>query len=456
MSHIFTSYLRAGSMTLIAKIFAAIASLAEIYFLNLLLGKAEYGAFIYALTIVLIIGIVVGNPMRSLILYRLSTYKDNVLNTDFFKGMVGVAILVGVIVTLVIMMIGWQAWIIALAAIAAFEIIRVTLCSGLQAAHNIPAMTFFNTLLPYAMRMAALIILTIGGLNTIPNIATAYMIAFVIPIIAVAARYKIYPKFICAPFVSADLWYGLKIMLTQLVHQNARFIDVILIGSIGLMTATADYVVALKFATLLLIGKQLTQGLITPRMASGHVEPEFATARFFEIIICIGGIIGFTCIGGYILPLFGDYAIVQSLFFLCAASMMPRVMTGCAAEFLSMKGHAGWVFIASLMTLIFTFAVAWVLIPIYGAIGSGITAIIGASIANIILWIGAIKTEKFNTINRGDFTAGLLVTVICIAIGLQFITTIIGAIFIALIFILYLVYNRTYIIQLRDFIHARI
>lgn len=443
-------------MTLMAKIFAAIASLAEIYFLNLLLGKAEYGAFVYALTIILIVGIVVGNPMRSLILYRLSYDKNKVIGTDFFKAMIGITIILGITTTSALMIVEWQAWIIALAAIAAFEMIRVTLCAGLQAMHNIPAMTFFNTLLPYAVRLVALAILTIGGFNAMQDVAKAYIIAFAIPIIILAVRYRISPKFIIAPFHASDFWYGLKIMLTQLVHQNARFIDVILIGSIGLMTATADYVVALKFATLLLIGKQLTQGLITPRMASGHIEPEFSIARFFEIIICVCGIIGFACIGAYITPLFGDYDTVNTLFFLCAASMMPRVITGCAAEFLSMKGHAGWVFITSLITLIITIATAWMLIPLYGAIGSGVTAIVGASTANIVLWIGALKTEQFNATNWRDFACGTIIMMVCIAMGLQVMTIMMGGIIIALIFVLYLVYNHTYFIQLWDFIHAKL
>jgi O-antigen/teichoic acid export membrane protein len=455
MSAVLTSYFRAGGVTLIAKIFAAVASLAEIYFLNLLLGKADYGAFVYALTIVLIVGIVIGNPMRSLILYRLSKDKDTVLSTDFFKGMVGITILLGIIATLTIFGLGWQSWIIALAVIAALEMVRVTLCAGLQASHNIPAMTFFNTLLPYAVRMVVLIILAIGGFNSVSAVAGGYAFAFIVPIIAIMVRYKIYPKFICAPFARADLWYGLKIMFTQLVHQNSRYIDVILIGSIGLMTATADYVVALKFATLLLIGKQLTQGLITPRMASGHIEPEYSTARFFEIVIAVCGIIGFACIGGYILPFFGDYETVQTLFFLCAASMMPRVMTGSAAEFLSMKGHAGWVLFASLITLKTTITAALILIPIYGAMGSGMTAIIGATTANIILWFAALKTERFNTINGADFVNGGLTMGVCIAIGLGVVPVVHGAIGISLIFTIYLIYNRKYARQLKDFINAR-
>jgi O-antigen/teichoic acid export membrane protein len=452
MNHIFSKYIMAGGVTLCAKILAAFGALAEIYFLNMLLGKEGYGAFIYAFTLIMIVGITIGNPIRSLVLYRLSSEKKDILSFPFFKSAFGLSIILGLFSIAIITFFGWNYWIVGLTAIAAFEMTRVTLCSGLQAMQKIPTMTFYNTLLPYGFRLIALGLLAVFAVSNSSMIVIGYTIAFALPVIILAIRYKIIPSLSLKPFIRSDFFYGLKMVLTQLVHQNSRYIDIIFIGSIGLMTATADYVVALKFATLLLLGKQLTQGLITPRLTDDEGHKEFAAARFFEMMIAMSGMIGFATIGWFILPFFGDYASVETLFFLCAISMIPRVMTGSSAEFLSMKGHAGWIFIASLITLITTICAAFILIPQYGSTGSALTAIIGAFIANLILGIGAYYEEKFKVTDIKNGIIAIVLTITCFAIGFQFIAVSMGGIILFLIFMAYLFLHRHYIQFIKEYI----
>lgn len=433
-------------MTLFAKIIAMVGTFAEIYFLNLLLGKEGYGEFFYAFTIIMVIGIVIGGPMRSLVLYRLSG-RDEIITSNFMRSTFGITILLGVVAFAVTSAIGWRVWIIALAALTLLEMVRVTLCSGLQAMQRIPTMTFYNTLLPYGLRTLMLAILAVLGLNNIADVAIGYTIAFAIPVVIIAARYKIIPSFSLKPFGKGDLSYGLKTILTQLVHQNARYVDVIVIGSLGMMAATAEYAVALKFATVLLIGKQMVTGLITPRIASGNIEPEYTIARFFEMSVALGGIIAFAIVGLYILPFFGEYAIVYTLFFLVAASMIPKVMTGCAAEFLYMKGHAGWVLITSVITLIVTVAAALTLIPKYGAVGSGLTAFISGSVASFILAYAAWKTEHFFVMNKHDAITGFIMIILCVPVGLAIIPVFETTIMMACVYCVYLFLNRGYFQQ---------
>lgn len=441
-------------MTLFAKIFAMLGTFAEIYFLNILLGKEGYGEFFYAFTIIMVIGIVIGGPMRSLILYRLSDQKD-ILTSAFMRSSFGLTIILGLIAFTLTHLVGWSIWIIALAALTALEMLRVTLCAGLQAMQRIPTMTFYNTLLPYAFRMGVLFILTFLGWNSVTDIAGGYIIAFTLPVIIIAARYNILPSFSFKPFISSDLSYGVKTILTQLVHQNARYVDVIVIGSLGMMAATAEYGVALKFATVLLIGKQMVTGLITPRIASGNIEPEYSIARFFEMSVALGGIIGFACIGQYLLPFFGDYDTVYTLFFLVAASMIPKVMTGCSAEFLYMKGHAGWVLITSVITLIVTVCAALYLVPKYGAVGSGLTAFISGSIASFILAYAAYASEKFHVMNKTDAITGFIMIALCVPVGLQIIPVLYGVTAMGSIYAGYLFLNRHYFHALYSLLRSR-
>lgn len=412
-----TRYIRAGGMTLFAKIFAAFAAFAEIYFLNHLLGKEGYGAFFYAMTVVMMVGIIIGNPMRSLVLYKLSGTDSSLMQTRFFRSVTGYTILIGVFAASLLSFTGWETWIIALAFLTLCEMTRVTLCAGLQAAQNIPAMTFYNTLLPYALRITVLAGLVVFGLNTVSAITIAYSIAFILPVLILIVRFNIRPSLDPAPWSKADIAYGLKTILTQIIHQNARYLDVIIIGSLGFMAATADYAVALKFGSLLLLGKHMIQGLITPRLKTDDGLREFAAARFFETGIVYGGIIVFTLFGGMILPLFGDYEAVETLFFLVAAATLPKVMTGCAAEFLYMKGHAGWVLVTTILTLVISLIAGWILIPLYGATGSALTALTGSIMAAVTLAIGCYKTDQFNVTANADFILGILSMLTCLATG---------------------------------------
>ena len=454
MSDVFKKYLSAGGVTLFAKLFAMVGTFAEIYFLNILLGKEGYGEFFYAFTIIMVIGIVIGGPMRSLILYRLSNTKD-ILKSGFMRSAFGLSIVFGGIAFAIVTMIGWRTWIIALASLAAFEMLRVTLCAGLQAMQRIPTMTFFNTLIPYAFRIIMLCALTALGWNEVTDIAGGYMIAFALPVFIIAARYKILPSLSLKPFLSSDFSYGAKTILTQLVHQNARYVDVIVIGSIGMMAATAEYGVALKFATVLLLGKQMVAGLITPRMTHRDITHEYTIARFFEMSVALGGIIGFAVIGSYLLPFFGDYVAVETLFFLVAASMIPKVMTGCSAEFLYMKGHAGWVLVTSVITLMITVSAALYLVPKYGATGSGLTAFISGFTASFILAYAAYQSEKFHVMNKIDAITGFIMIALCLPVGLGVISILYGGVAMAGIYTAYLILNRKYFYQILELARIR-
>lgn len=444
MSALLSRYIYAGGSTLAAKIVAMIGTFVEVYVLTTLIGKDGFGAFFYGFTIIMVCGIVIGGPMRSLILYRLSS-TDDILTHPFLRSVFGLTILMGGITSLAMIMIGWTPWIVTLAVLATLEMTRVTLSSALQAMQNIPTMTFYNTLLPYGLRIVMLGILMVSGVSSLTDIAIGYCVAFAIPVIAMMVRYRIYPSFDFSVLKRDDYAYGLKTILTQLVHQNARAMDVIVIGSLGLMAATADYGLALKCATVLLIGKQMIAGLITPRIASGAIEPEFSTARFFEMSVAFMGIVGFACVGHWLIPLFGNYEGVEVLFFLVAASMIPKVMTGCAAEYLYMKGHAGWVLATSIITLIVTIASALILVPLYGATGSAFTVLIGSSIASAILTYAAWHTDHFRVSSQKDTITGLAMMVVCIATGLGAIEVHYGGMVMAVVTLCYLVWHRNHI-----------
>lgn len=441
---IFASYLRAGGATFAAKLCTALAVFAEIYVLTSVLGKAGYGGFIYGYTIVTMIGVIFGNPAKSAILYRLSA-EQAPLQSPFMKVMTGYVMVTGLFVTVILSIAGGESWISLLAFLGAMEMVRVTLCAGLQASHNVPAAILYNNLVPALCRFAGLLfIIFVPGVQA-GFVAGVYSMVFAIPVLAVMLKYKIFPRLTGYRPPRADIIYIGKMILTQTIHQNGRFLDLVLVGTIGTVTMTADYAVALKFAVLLLTGKQLTEGLLTPRMALAAFEPEYNAARTFAFALALGGIVLFSLCGLSILSLMGDYTDSYGLFFVIAAAMIARVLTGSSAEFLAMRGRAGLILAAGIYSLAGGGVCALVFIPAYGTIGAACAAFAAAAISNIVLGLAAWHTEQFPVTPKTDFAFGMISISLCLLGGFGYIPAFYTGTGIAVILAFYL-YNRRNII----------
>lgn len=426
MNGILKHYMHAGGMTILSKFFAFAALFAEIYLLNAMIGKSGYGEFVYAFTLLTAAGIVIANPLRSLILHKTAALSDRAAK-DFVRGCLGLSFAAGLILACIAAALLIPAlWFGFLCWILPFDIARILTTAYLQSRQDIPTMSFFQTILPLALRIVLLACLWGLDLAAPFAITAVYAAGFVIPSVIVMKRYALWPALPRRISDKSAVQFTAALTATQAVHQLARIGDLLFVGILLSASLTAEYAVAMKFAIALMIGKQMTEGLLTPRigvLGPAALEKEYAAGRSFAFLTAIAGILGFTLFGPFILPLFGDYGENSyRLFFLLAAANLCRVATGSSSEYLMMKGHAAWIFGISLATAAATLSGAFFLISVHGAAGAAMAAVIGAATANAGAVFACRRTENFTCLAWRDIIIAAAFIALCLALGRGFVT----------------------------------
>lgn len=393
-----------------AKFITVLSVFVEIYFLNALLGKDIYGDFIFAVTVTLTVAIIFTNPFRSFILFRSAKTEISVSQAiNLARSVFSVSLLTGFLAAIFIMAILFLGldikkpdlilWMGLLVWIIPMEIGRNSLAAHFQSQQNIRAMVIFNTILPHMLRMAGLVVIWFCTAQHPIYIVLVFWGASGLPLFIMAFYNRLYPLWPVHVFSKKDVIYITHMIGTQVVQQGSRIIDLLIVGVFMLSAVTAEYAVALKFAAVLLIGKQMTEHLLTPRISGTDIQSvrrEYDTARDFGIFVSMAGIVVFALIGHYIIPIFGDYGTMTlQIFFLLAAANLCRTATGCSGEYLAMKGYSAWVFCISLTAVIIAILTAILLMPELGIFGAAIAAIAAALVSNIGACYGCWKTDGF-------------------------------------------------------------
>lgn len=420
-------YMTAGGFTLLAKIVTVLSVFAEIYFLNALLGKDIYGDFVFALTMILTASMVLANPFRSYVLFRSRTSDPYALTRYVFL----LSLVSGTVLSVAILVILYFGpdigkphmviWAMVLVWIIPVEIARNVLSAFFQSKQNIRAMVFFNSVAPHLCRMAGLAVIWFLNLDNMIFVMAVYWMAASMPLIVMMARHKLYPAFSSLLCIKKDAVYIAHMICTQIVQQASRIIDLFLVGILLTSAVTAEYAVAAKFAAVLFIGKQMTEHLLTPRLHGDNVASlrrEYDMTRDFGVLITLTGIVGFACLGRYILPVFGNYGQNTSqIFFLLSAAALCRTATGCSGEYLAMKGHSAWVLGTNFAAMVAAGLTAFIAMPVWGAHGAATAAVIGAATGNIGAVYACYKTEKFICIPLAQSVLVAIMFIICMMYG---------------------------------------
>lgn len=440
MSLILKQYISAGALTLLAKVVTVMSVFAEIFCLNIVLGKSGYGDFAYALAITLLAATIIANSVRSLIVYKVSasppSFAQLYSRQCLTLSMVLALIIMGLMVFFSDFLVQYSdnhnahIWINLFIWIIPMEIMRHCLIAYLQSRQNIKKMILMNTVSLFMLRFLGLAVIYLFAIQNPLIIACLYFTAFALPPFYLMWCYKLWPTLSGRLLSLPDFRYGLTLIATQFVHQFSRTADLFLVGIFLVSMFTAEYVVAMKFAAILLIGKQMTEHLLTPRISSENaldVTQEYAATRHLAFLIAVAGILFFAIFGAYILSAFGDYSDrTYELFFVLAAVMMCRVSTGNAGEYLLMKGHSRWVFYASVLSCTAALISAIMLMPALSVYGAAIAAFIGALVGSTAMIFGCWHTERFVALPPLyiGITAATVIT--CIGIGLSMIIPMVG------------------------------
>jgi O-antigen/teichoic acid export membrane protein len=404
------AYARTVVTGISSKLITGASGMAVVWLLNAILGKDGFAYCMIGLTLALTIAIVVVSGFEKVVIYHVSRLDPATEDAQSRRiggagvyGATGIAIALAVILFILADIIaGWMGkpeagpWIRIFTPVIPLNVINAVQTGWIQARQMVPMSVFFGELLPNVLRVVllALVWLLAGG---ILGIGSAVAAAFVIPVVWL---FTLQPTPLVSPFAVFKKWdvrYGLTVLLTRLADQRLQSISVLLVGTLSTAAATAEFVLAVRFALLLVALQLVLNLLLVPRlgamMARGSRESllkEFDTTRFVALVGAIAGAIIYLLIAPFLLPLFGDYGAAYSSLMILTAGMVVRVGFGASGQYLVMAGHAGWRLLNSLGSLIVIVALSYLFVPWYGGDGAAMAAFLSMLFTNgtaaIIIW----------------------------------------------------------------------
>lgn len=411
------AYFRSGVTAIVSKVLGVVTGFTDLFFLNRILGKEDFGIFFIALTVATTLGLIVGSPFSRLVLYHGSRAAESDANEHRrYAAMLGWTALFGMVVSIGLCIMAQPLAqlfnkpavafaLVTLVPTVFLDALRWTIASRLQAHQQIVRMTVVSETSVYAARLVALpLVWALGG--NMAGVGLAYAFASLVPVVLGFYYLPVMPT-LARHFTRWDVQYAGRMFLTKTVTQNARTIDVLVVGALAKATAVADYALATRFASFLLTGKQLYQELLAARIGAllaadrkRDLDVEYHMGRLGGLVVALCGILGFMVIGPWMIPLFGDHPHTYSLFMILSAVMLVHVGTGNSGEYIYMSGMGGWTMVTNGLMLGVSWLGAVLMVPVWGIGGAAVSALLGPIVAEIVAYVLLRRVKNFRTIDR--------------------------------------------------------
>lgn len=187
-----------------------------------------------------------------------------------------------------------------------------------------------------------------------------------------------------------DVFYSLKMMLTKFVHEGVERIDLIMIGIMLSSVALSGYAISAKLASLVLIGNTLMSPLLSPRLkyyldknCKDSLKKEYTSNRNFSTLCGLFILLAYCILGEKLLTFFGDFSGSYNLLLLISLAFFNKVSFGPNGRVLMLSGHANYILITTLGTLLVLLILNYCMIPVFGVVGAAAGTYIGLLFLNI-------------------------------------------------------------------------
>jgi O-antigen/teichoic acid export membrane protein len=459
-------YVATASLGSIAKIVRMASVFFGIWLINQIIGKEEFGLAMIAVTFYYFLSAVVTSGFKSLTLYKVARMEKDDPGAVVFGGSIltlgfSVALLISLLsafgANIIAVNIFGQPeltfWIFALAFYLPFDLCLQTLCFWHRARQDAHLSIVFLDLVPPLLRISVLAMVWLAGWDR-AGVVSAY-ISEVIVSFMLLYFYKPLPiGFVRSVFTKEDRDYGLKMSLTQLFHQPARSIDILLVGALTSPAITAEYAVASRFLTFLVFGKQLVEPLITPRIGSllqnkklEELKNEYEVTRVFSFVSSLAMVLLFVLSGEKLLGLFGDYKQAYPLLLILSAAVLMRTGTGFNGAFLNMAGYAGYTLITIAIAAFIILVPGYVMISCFGAIGAAFAVLFADIVSNSLVTYLVWRLERFRCIRPMEGIALAAMVILLVLTGIGLVPPLLAALF---VFAVLAVFTYVYYHHLED------
>lgn len=184
-----------------------------------------------------------------------------------------------------------------------------------------------------------------------------------------------------------------RIMVGALLQELTYRTDIVVLGLVAVMSATAMYSAAAKLATIAVFGLQVIDIYYAPRMAAAHARGDRDALRTILRATIIASLSAATpvvmvllLVPGELLALFGaEYPAASLVLQVLAAGYFVSAATGSVGHALLMTGHEAEFARITGLTAIATLAGHAVVTPLFGMVGAAIVAASAIALQNLVM-----------------------------------------------------------------------
>jgi O-antigen/teichoic acid export membrane protein len=349
-------------------------------------------------------------------------------------------------------------WIIGLSLLLPLKALHGVYDAWYRARQLIPESIFYYQMLPEIAKVSFLFLVW----NIWPNIYAVVLALILSELVPLTIRYikkplNFFENNVESKLTNWDFKYAGKLALTTGISKTVKYADILMMGILSTSVKTAEYVIASKFALLLMIGHQINNNIITPRIGKFLSKKDFKSiyleyhqSRVLTLSFSFLGAIFYTLFGYYLLSLFGEYQQAYSTLLILCATYVLTISFGMSGGYLNIAGYPNLTLLATGIVLITNVFVNYLLIPILGGDGAAIAMLVSFTIANIITSIMILYKDNLKTysIELAAFTVVFVTILLCNASHVLSATK--SSILLTFIFLLFLISEREF---LMSFIH---
>lgn len=190
--------------------------------------------------------------------------------------------------------------------------------------------------------------------------------------------------------------------------------DVVIVGSLLGTTAAGHYSVASQMSWIAIFGVMAVLSMASPMFAELHAQDRRADlqrlvqlASRMTTVVALPAVLVMIIGGPFILSLFGpSFADAYPvLVVLCMAQLVGALWGGVAGFMMTMTGHQKQAAIIVGVGAVFYIALAFILTPAFGAVGTATATVISYTGRSVAMWLYIRRTTGINVLPFGPAAA---------------------------------------------------
>lgn len=412
---------RAGSAAGLAGLSGGLlVSLLNLWLINQILSKTEFGAYTLALTIVYVAGILITAGLERFLVYRIAEAEGS--DGELLEGGLAATVLLataglGVAGAGLVYAIGITAggvnqepaesfafWLTYMGLLLPFLAANSVFSAWYQGSRRFGGALILSRSREVVYTLGLVVVLTMNGSHfgvltaLVASGAVSLLIWFVWTPLRAFAGYQ--------PLSFSDISYGLKLSLARFAQTGIDRLDILMLGWLTNSAAVAEYAVAARLAAAADLGNKITGPIFVPRLRHlvtvddrNGIQREYGQIRVLNTGFATLLAAAFLLSGDNLLGLFGDYELSIGILVLLTASYLIKCAFGPNGRYLNMAGHANLTLSTTVIALGLHVVLNMLLIPVLGAMGAAAATLASVLLVNSLVSYIIKRNDRLDTIN---------------------------------------------------------